>query len=172
MDDSILILILRLVHVLGGTLWASWVVIAAVFVLPIVLASGPEGGRFMQGLMSRRLTPVMTTAMIAALVSGFWLYVVIPGGLSWGWVTSGMGLVLGLGGLAAVGGALVGVFISIPSAKRMGEIGRAVQASGGPPSPEQAGELAGLRQRLRTGAMAGSTLLIAATAAMAIARYV
>jgi uncharacterized membrane protein len=171
MDDTALMLILRLVHVLGGIVWVGWAVVAAAFVLPTVMALGPEGGRFMQGLMARRLMLYITAAMVLTLISGFWMYVIVPGELSWAWVTSGMGLSLGLGGLLGIAGGLVGILVSMPTAKRLSALGQAIQAAGAPPSPGQAAEIGMLRSRIRMASIIAAVLLALAAAAMSVARY-
>jgi hypothetical protein len=66
----------------------------------------------------------------------------------------------------------MGVTINMPTAKRLGDLMTSIQASGSPPSPEQRARVQVLQARLGKAVRAVAALLVLATAAMAVARYV
>jgi len=100
---------LRLIHILAGIFWVGSAVFTAVILVPAARAAGAEGGHFMERLMQQRRTrAALGAAMLLTVLSGFALYGRLSGGFERAWVTSPHGLVLGLGGLAAILAAVVG----------------------------------------------------------------
>lgn len=164
---------MRLVHIAAGVFWAGGAFMVAGFLEPAVRGAGPEGGRFMQRLTQQHRMPAyLIAAGVVALLSGLVLYWRMSGGLQAAYVTSPMGLTFGFGGLVAILAFLVGVLESAPVATRLGALAGALQAAGGPPTPEQLGEMRHLSARLTRAARVVAALLALAVAAMAVARYV
>jgi hypothetical protein len=163
---------LRLLHILAGVFWTGTAVFVALFLEPVVRGSGPAGGAVMHGLMQERhLSHYLTGAAWTTILAGIPVYWRTSGQLNGGWITSDPGLGYTAGALLAVGALLLGQFVNGPTAKRMGALGARLQQAGGPPTAAQAAELAALRTRLRHAARLGAGLLMLATAAMAVARY-
>ncbi len=75
------------------------------------------------------------------------------------------------GGLLALIAGIVGVLVNAPTAGRLGALAGAMRA-GNPPTPEQLQEVQRLQARLDTAGRLTAVLLVLATAAMAVARYV
>jgi hypothetical protein len=160
-------LVLVFLHVTSGFLWAAGVVVQAFWVIPSVLEAGPSGGPVIAGIMKRRFVLVMTSSSLLAVLTGLRLYSIR---FSTAWVASAEGVVLTLGLLLAIGGLVIGMFRQRPLAERMAAISAAVRASGGPPSAEQAQELAALGPRLARVAKVGAFHLIAVVVLMAAHR--
>ena len=164
---------LRLVHILGGVFWVGSAIFMAAFLGPTVRAIGPAGGQVMQQLAQVRKLPMyMMGSMAATLLSGIALYWLASGGFSNSWPASGPGTTFGLGAVFAILGATIGVAVSMPAARRLGVLGATIAKSGGPPSAEQVAELQRLQGRMATATQIVAILLVLATAAMAVARYV
>ena len=104
------------------------------------------------------------------ILSGLWLYWMVSGGFQVTWMTSRAGMALTIGGILAIVGAGVGYVMQQPAAKRLGQLGQEIQASDGPPSPEQLAELQTQQKKLAQGGLWTAVLLAIAVAAMAIAR--
>lgn len=173
MDSHTWYVIARAIHIVSGAFWLGAAVTAAVFLLPSVRAAGPSGGAVMhQVAQVRRFPVVLQWTSIIALLSGAYLYWRMSGGFSWGFMASGTGLVLGLGGLLALIAAVIGSGVSAPAAARMNALGAAMRERQGPPDPDQLAEMARLQARLLFGAQAIAALLLVAIAAMAVGRYV
>jgi hypothetical protein len=167
-----LVIVLRVLHIVGGVFWAGAAFVVAGFVLPTVAASGPEGGRFMRRLaLERGLTRSMIAAGVVTVLAGLALMAVDSAGFVGVWMKSGMGLTISIGALAALG-ALVTGFRAAAMIRRLGSLGAAVEARGGPPTPEQVGEMQGMQRRLAAGARAVAVQLLVAVACMAVGRYV
>ncbi len=60
-----LMVVLRLVHVVGGVLWVGMMAFTVVFLAPAIADVGPDGGKVMAALQRRR---VMTVMPIIALL--------------------------------------------------------------------------------------------------------
>ena len=153
--------VLRLVHIACGLFWAGGAVTVGFWVLPAVVAAGPAGGAVMRGVVvDRKLPQVMTVAGLLTVLAGLRLYQLkfsVP------WVGTPEGLVLTLGGLLAIGGLIIGVGFQRPTSMRLADLAAQVAATGGPPTPAQAEQLAALQKRsVKLGKVLGWHLGVAA----------
>jgi uncharacterized membrane protein len=170
MDERIITLLLRLVHILAGIFWVGAIFMIAGFLLPATRATGPAGGRFMQHLMQQRKLPTfLAIAMLLTVLSGFTLYGRLVSATHGAWAGTPPGIAYGIGGLAAILGALLGMLVSGPAARRMAAIGQ--QAAQGGASPEQQAEIGRLQGRMVLGSRLVAGFLAVAAVSMAIARY-
>ncbi|HEY3248861.1 MAG TPA: hypothetical protein VGK88_11280 [bacterium] len=163
--------VLRIFHIGSGVFWAGATIFIVSFLLPTVQAAGPEGGRFMQRLAQGPYTRAVLVVAAVNILSGLLLYWRDSAGLRSEWIGSAFGLTLTLGALAAIIGYVWGFLVNKPTADRLGEVGKAVVAAGGPPSPEQAAEMKRLQAKLTNGARLVAYLLGFTVLAMAAARY-
>jgi len=166
------IALLRAVHIVAGAFWVGGVFLNAIFLIPSIMAAGPAGGAVMREMVQRRLPAFMNTVMATALLSGIWLYGWNSDGFHLAWIATGTGLAFTFGALCAIATAVVGAVVTVPAVKRIGQLGAAIVAGGGAPSPEQAAEMGALQRRMLDAVRVSAALLIAATIAMAVARYV
>jgi hypothetical protein len=166
-----LVLLLRLVHVLGGAIWVGMAVFAGFYLTPAIQEVGPDGGKVMGALQRRGIMVVMPLLALGTLISGFWLYWRDSMGLNPGWAGSATGIAFGTGGLFALAGWVVGMAVLRPSMMRAATL---AQGLAGTPEAERAArgeEIARLRRRSAAAGRAVAVLLILATAFMAVARY-
>ncbi len=167
-----LLVALRLVHVVGGALWVGMAVYTTVYLMPSIQDAGPDGGKVMAALQRRGILTVLPALALLTIISGVWLYWRDSAGFDGGFMRSGVGLGFGLGGLASIAAYALGIAVLRPSlmraAKLMAELGPGLSESERRSRVEEAG-----RYRAR-GARAGqvvTVLLLAAAAAMSVARY-
>lgn len=172
MDSLALLWLLRLLHIGTGVFWVGGILLFARFLFPTARALGPAAGPVMDH-MNRvlKLPNALLGAAIMNILSGLLLYWRDSGGFQGDWMRTGTGMTFGTGGLLAILALVIGVTVNRPTAERMGALG-ASMAKGGPPSPEQAAEMQRLMNRLGTALRVISVLLVLATAAMALARYI
>ena len=167
-----LIVVLRLLHIFFGVFWAGAVFTTARFVLPTVAASGPEGQRFMFRLtMERGLTRAMIIAGTITVLAGLVLLSHDSAGFNGAWMRSGTGIMLSIGGLAAIGALATG-YRSAMFASQLGKLIGVMQTQGGPPTAEQQAGAQRLGARLAKGSRAVAVQLVIAVICMAVARYV
>jgi uncharacterized membrane protein len=166
------VFLLRLVHLVVGVAWAGAVIFIAAFLLPAIRATGPSGGTVLSELTQVRHMPnYLMGGVILTILSGIALYWNDSMGFSSQWMSTGPGMTFAFGGALGIIVAILGMAVNAPTAKRMGALLAAVQASGGPPSADQAAETQRLQARLLTAMRAAAILLLLATTAMSVARY-
>jgi hypothetical protein len=166
-----LLVLLRLIHILGGVFWVGSVLYTGVFLLPTVRELGPDGGKFMGRMMSARKVP-QRLGMAAGLtvLSGIIMYGWFAKNGGRAWSASHQAMVLGFGGLCGIIAGIVGGAVVGRAAEKLGSLGS--QTAGGPPSPAVAQEMQRLQAKVNSGAKLVQWLLIVAAACMAVARYV
>jgi hypothetical protein len=166
-----LIVSLRLVHVFSGILWVGFGLFGALVLGPALERMGQDAGKVMTAIGPAFHTKIMPLVAMLTLLSGFWLYWIMSGGLSSAYVHSTMGATYAVGGLAALMAFLTGLLFIKP---RMSRSMALMQQMASTP-PEQKGAIAEQARQLREAALAagkvGTTLLIVATICMAVARY-
>ena len=166
-----ILLVLRVVHVVGGVFWAGAILFVVHFLEPAVRDAGPDGARVMQALQKRRYLDVMPVIAALTLVSGFWLYWRTFGRIHPGPGAAGVELALGIGGLASLVAFAVGVTAMRPAALRIGRLG--AELAQAPPDRKEAlgAEVARLRSRVRKAGRVVAALLGIAILCMAVGRY-
>lgn len=139
--------------------------------MPSIRAAGPSGVAIMNELVRRRMPLIMMGAAILTIGSGIWLMIILSGGAPGVWMQSSAGRAFGMGGVLAILALALGMAINAPTARRMSAIGAAVAQRGGPPTADEAMELRRLQSRMAGASVVVAVLLLAATGAMAVARY-
>ena len=169
---GILILVLRVIHIFCGVFWVGFAFFNIAFLQPTVRATGPEGQKTMQYLTqkTRLLSTVYATATLTML-SGLVLYWIILGFRLSAVVASGYGLVLTIGSISGLIAWVFAVVVIRGIFSKMQTIGQQIQAQGGPPTPEQAGQMQALVARLGKVGKIATVFLIITLLGMAIAQY-
>jgi len=168
----IYLIVLRIIHIGGGTAWLGGAIIFGMFVEPTAKATAPGSQQFMQYFMARRHYPVyMGISCTLTVLSGALLLWNSSGGLDPNWVTSGPGVILTLGSVLGIIALGMGFLIMNPTAKRMMGLGQTIQAAGGPPLPEQMSELHRLENKMSQVGRTEFLLMLVSLLTMAIARY-
>jgi uncharacterized membrane protein len=172
MSNTVFILV-RMVHVVSGTLWVGGAMLVTVFVAPAIRAAGPAGGPVMRQLTQvYRLPHVLAVTGVIAILSGAYVMWVSAAGSPSVWLQTGAGRVYSVGAISALLAAVIGIGFNIPAANRMGVLAASLRGDGAAPSAAQADLLRALNVRLATGTRVAAILLMLATAAMAVARYI
>lgn len=166
------VLLLRIIHIVGGAFWAGAAFLLTGFVAPAVNKAGPEGGKFMQTfVLKTRYVVIVAVAAGLTVLAGLLLYLRKLGGLNnlnFEWSTTGEGIAFTIGGLAGIAALITGSMTGSTS-RKMATLGASLE---GPPSPEQAAEIAGYQNRLSNLGAVTSILLLVALIGMASAQYV
>jgi hypothetical protein len=161
---------LRALHVLSGALWVGAAFLNAFYLVPAMRAVGPAGGAVMRNLVQVRRLPVfMNVIMGLNLLTGFVLITWTSGGFQPAWFATAAGMAFTIGALSAIVTSGIGFTVTVPTVKRIGALSAAIGS--GPATPEQAQQLGALQGRMITAARIGTSLLVVATVAMAVARY-
>lgn len=171
---STYMLVFRILHITAGVAWAGSVFLFAVFVQPSAAAVAPTAGPFMMDLLGKRkLVSWLLSLAGTTVVAGLFLY-----WRDWheyaslgDFVSSGFGLALTLGAIAAIGAFLIGLFGTRPNVGRLLDLSARAAASEGGAPPEVAQEIPRVQARLKTLARSALALIALAVLAMSTARY-
>lgn len=171
-EDALLMIGLRLIHIISGVFWAGAVMVIAWFLLPTAQAIGQPGGAFMQQLMFRqRLRPFLLGSMLLTILSGLTMYAWLAMEADGAWARSKMGMVIGVGAIAAIIAGGIGGGVVGRQSRKMMELGGRIQASGGPPTDAQKAEMDSYQRKIRSAFHIVAVLVVIATISMASARY-
>jgi hypothetical protein len=89
-----LIIVLRLLHVVGGAFWFGSAILTGFFISPTVAATGEVGQKFMGALVKNAgITKIIAAAAGTTVLAGAILYWIDSAGFSSAWSRSGPGLV-------------------------------------------------------------------------------
>jgi hypothetical protein len=168
-----MVYVLRLIHIIGGVFWVGSAMFGTFLLMPSLRAAGPAAGPVMNQLGQVRKMPiVMMTSAIVTVVAGIWLLMIDSAGAPGVFMKSGPGRTFGIGAALSILGFLLGVVINMPAARRLGAIGATAAKRGSAPTPDEAAEMQRLQGRMSAASQIVTLLLLLATGAMAIARYV
>ena len=167
-------LVLRIFHIVGGTLWVGSAFLLVRYVGPTANTLGPIGAPFMiEMFKARRAARFVTTVALITVIAGWWMWFVDMGrygGLG-EWIGSSFGLALTVGGVLATIAAYFGITGVGNNVEKMVHIADEVRASGGPPTEEQASRMQHLSREIASHGMIDIALVLLAVVAMATARY-
>ena len=114
---------------------------------------------------------VMMMSALLTMAAGIWLFLIDMSLSQGAFMKTGSGMMFGTGAVFAILAFAVGMAVNLPASKRLAAVGAAAAARGGPPTPEEQAELQRLQGRMSTASNIVMVLLVLATGAMAIARY-
>lgn len=172
MDDRMILLALRTIHVLGGIFWVGTAMFNAAFLFPALRSAGANGGQVMQALVRERRMPLfLNIAGGLTMLSGIAMYARVSAATQGMWARSNPGMAYGVGAVLAILAAVLGGAVARPTGLQLAALGEQVRASGGPPSPAQAEEVERLQRRAARTMLVVTTLLVLAATLMATARY-
>ncbi|MFQ5407758.1 MAG: hypothetical protein ACE5FI_04960 [Anaerolineales bacterium] len=161
--------ILRVIHIIGGVFWLGAGMMIVYYVGPTAQALGSDGQKFMAHILQRtKYSLVIGAASGLTLLSGLIMYVIIYNHLlarpnyNLG-ITGG-----GLFGMAAF--VIATTMIGRPMGK-MKALLNEIEAAGGPPKPEQAAELEALGATMNKGGNWAVVTGVIAMVGMASAQY-
>src|SRR5512135_239563 len=131
MQSPALMIVLRIFHILSGAFWLGAVATIVFWLEPANRALGPDSRKFMAYVTVQRRFPfAITIAGAINVLFGFLLYGVDSAGMGRLWFSSRPAMLYGVGAIAAVAALLAGIFISRPTAERLGSLGQEIQTGG------------------------------------------
>jgi hypothetical protein len=166
------IVVLRLVHILGGIFWVGSGLFTSLFLLPALASAGPAAGQVMTGLQRRRLFTALPVVALLTILSGLRLMWVTSAGFSSAYFASATGRSFAASGAAAIVAFVLSLLVARPAAVRAATLGAELAAApGGVPRATLAAELEAARRRGSAASAAAVVLLVIGAAGMAVARY-
>lgn len=166
------IIVLRLVHIVCGTVWAGSAVFSTVLLVPTLAKLGPAGAPVMAGLRERGLFLIMPTMALLTILSGTRLMGIVSGGFDASWFNSVRGSTYAWSGLAAIVAFVLSLAVSGPLGARIaglgGELAGATDAT---TRAALAQKLAGAQKWMSALGLVVTVLLVISAAGMSVARY-
>jgi uncharacterized membrane protein len=163
-----LIIVLRLVHIMGGVFWVGTSLLFDFFIIP-GLRSADEVGKksFSQLLIKTHLGEVHGISGILTALAGVGLYWIDSGGFTSDWTRSAAGLGFGIGAIFGVFAFITSILGAIPL-RTLAETAAQIQESS---TTEQMAKIQMAQKRLGVIRPMDSMVLILAVIFMATARY-
>lgn len=169
---DLLIIALRLLHIVLGSVWVGIVVFNTLFLAPTIAEMGPDGGKVMAALQKRGMLTFLPIISLITLVSGIWLLWIVSLGFDAHYFQSAAGHAFSGGGAMAILAYLVGITIMRPSMLRAVALAQGMaQVTDELERSTRQRQIQALRSRARTSGQVVATLLVLATAVMAVGRY-
>jgi len=163
-----LVLVLRLIHIVGGVFWVGGAVIMHFFVGPAVSATAEAGQKVVHHLINKaHLSQRIAAAGMLTVLAGAWLYWIDSDGLTSAWMKSGAGIGFTIGALFAFVGLGTGM-MNGAGFRALAKLGSQIE---GQPTAEQIGQLQAIQKRQAVVGPLSTYSLIAAVIFMALARY-
>ena len=163
------LLLLRVLHVLGGIYWVGSALFMTFFLGPtLAKVGGPTAGQIMGGLQQRRFMLVTPIVALITIFSGIRIWFLVGGGMHYFQHRSGHAFAIsGIFGILAL---IVGLAVGRPTASRIGTLARSA-ASDEASRKLIAEEIARLQRRAGLAGYIATALLLLAAIGMAVARY-
>lgn len=166
------LIVLRLIHVLGGIFWVGSALFTAIYLVPSLAQAGPAAGQVMGALQRRRLFIVLPTVAVLTVLSGIRLMQLTSDGFSAAYFNSGSGRVFAWGGTFAIIAFVFGMTVARPAGMKLGRLSAQPPAEEALEQRRRLDERARLQRVVTISGIVNTLLLLAAAIAMAIARYV
>ncbi len=169
----IYLVLLRLIHIFFGIVWAGANFMMVLFIMPSAKKLGPDGGKFMQQLARTNNFPLaINIAAILTILSGALIFWRGSGGMNLVWLKSGYGICLSIGSILALSAYIVGFFVQRPSALGMAALGKKISSTEGPPSADQMDNMTLLQRKLERAARTTAVLIALSVISMPIAKFI
>lgn len=166
------LLILRIVHVLGGTFWVGSMLFTSIFLLPSIREAGPAAGGVMAGFQKRKLMVVIPVVALLTILSGFRLIWIISNGFAPEFFGTARGQIFSIAGGLALLAFIIGMAVNRPANLRMAALSQQLAGAAAGEREALQRELGRIRTRVGQVGLLVATLVVLATIGMAIGRYV
>lgn len=164
-------LILRVIHVMGGIYWVGSAMYAALFVTPALVKAGPAAAPIMEEFKRRRLFTILPIVALLTMLSGARLLGIVSGGFSPAYFDTRQGLTFAVSGAASILAFVISLIVSRPSAVKIGAIAATLESLSGDAKAAALAQIAALRRRAGLSSAVAIWLLVLAAAGMSVARY-
>jgi len=166
------LLVLRLVHILGGIFWVGSLIFTSFFLMPALRSSPAVAGQVMAGLQRRRLFTLLPIVALLTIVSGLRLLWIVSVGFSDAYFSTSTGRTFAASAIAATVAFLLSVLVSRPGFVRVGRLSATLAGTTDEGVRQRiSAEMQRLSRRVSIANAIVATLLLLTAAGMAAARY-
>lgn len=164
------LLVLRVIHIVGGIFWVGSGLFTTFFLLPSIGTSGPAAAQVMLGLQRRRLFAILPAIAGLTILTGFRLMWITSSGFSGAYFATVSGATYAIAGGASLVAFVLSLLVSRPASVRMSHLAHAA-ASDEHSRQRLAAEIKSLQRRAAMSSNFAVVLLIVSAVGMAVARY-
>lgn len=166
------LLVLRLVHILGGIFWVGSMMFTSFFLMPALRSSPAVAGQVMASLQKRRLFTFLPVVALLTILSGIRLLWIASVGFSDAYLSTSTGRTFSASAGAALVAFLLSVLVSRPGFVRVGKLGATLATATDEAARQRiSGEMQRITRRVTIANGIVAALLLLAAAGMATARY-
>ena len=165
------VVVLRLIHVLGGIIWVGGMTIMAFFVMPVLTGLGPAGGPVMAGLNQKKFPVIMPIIALLTILSGLRLLMIDSANFAGAYLQSPVGRTFAMAGGLAILAFLFGLIVVRPIMMKSMALAPQMAAADASQKARLEQEMASLRKKGATANMIIFIMLLLAAFGMATARY-
>jgi uncharacterized membrane protein len=165
------VVILRLIHVLGGVFWVGGMLVMGLFVMPALASAGPAAGAVMAGLNQKKFPVVMPIVALLTILSGIRLMMIDSANFAGAWFASPVGRTFSTAGGLALLAFLFGMMLVRPAMMKALSLGQQMAGADEAAKARITAEMAAARKRGQVGNLIVIVLLVLAALGMATARY-
>lgn len=165
------VLLLRLIHIMGGIIWVGGMTVMAFFVMPVLTGLGPAAGPVMAGLNQKKFPVIMPIIALLTILSGLRLLMIDSAAFQGAYFQSPVGRMFSMAGGLAILAFLFGLIVVRPIMMKSMALAPQMAAADTATKAKLEQEMASLRKRGATANMIIFVMLLLAAIGMATARY-
>jgi uncharacterized membrane protein len=165
-------LVVRTVHIVATGIWLGIAVMSAVFLMPSLRETGPDGGKVMAAMQRRGLISFVPIVATFSIASGLWLYYRYTAGFSPELSRTPPAIAFGVSGLIGIVAYLVGIPIGPSMARARRLMTEAAALPEGTDRTARLEQAERLRNRAMFLARIGALLLLITATIMSVALFV
>jgi uncharacterized membrane protein len=164
------LIVLRIIHVVGGIVWVGGGVLMAFFIAPALQSAGPAAGPIMGALQKRKFMVILPVIALLTMLSGLRLMMIMSSNFGAGYFQSPMGRTFAGAGVLAILAFVIGILVNRPTMIKLGTLQQSMASD--PTSKDKiAAEIKKLQGRMAMAGWIVTAMLLAAATGMSIARY-
>jgi uncharacterized membrane protein len=164
------LIVLRIIHVVGGIVWVGGAVLMAFFIAPALQSAGAAAGPIMGALQKRKFMVILPVIALLTMLSGLRLMMIMSSNFGEGYFRSPIGQTFSGAGLLAILAFVIGILVNRPTMIKLGTLQQSM-ASDGASKEKIAAEIKKLQGRMAMAGWIVTAMLLAAAVGMSIARY-
>lgn len=165
------VIVLRLIHIMGGIVWVGGMTVMAFFVMPVLTGLGPAAGPVMAGLNQKKFPVIMPIIALLTILSGLRLMMIDSANFQGAYFQSPVGRTFAMAGGLAILAFLFGIIVVRPVMMKSMALGQQMGAADATQKAKLEQEMGSLRKRGATANMIIFVMLLVAALGMATARY-
>lgn len=166
------LLTLRIIHIVGATIWGGSAFFVSIFLLPALGTIGPAAGPVLGALVKRKTFTVVPTVAVLTMLAGLRLLWIDSAGFSLTYFHGKSGLAYLIGAACAVTAFTIFMTVNRPTIRRVLTIGPQIAAATDADRAPLLAQMNALRARAANAGLLTVLLLTVSAICMSVGRYI